>query len=101
MTSGPSQRAVVLLRRGPRWDDAKPLIEQEGVHDHLAYLGELQREGVLERGGPFHRPSELVAGQLVGMLVYAADRERAGEYGRGDPAVKTGLLVYEALPWYA
>lgn len=100
MTGHATQHSVVLLRRGPSWDPAKPLIEQARAHDHLAYLGRLHAEGVLERGGPFHPPSQLVVGDLVGMLVYAVGRERALEYATEDPAARAGLLACEVHSWY-
>ena len=94
-------RAVLLYRRGSRWDDGRPLGEQRGLDGHMAFLAELAREGVVELAGPFHRLDEHVPSDLVGLVVVRGDElAEARALADRDPAVREGTLAVEALPWY-
>lgn len=98
MTTQP--HAVALLRRGRRWDEAKPMIEQEGVREHLAYLGGLFERGIVELAGPFQQAGDVARDPLVGLVVYRVDRETAARHAEDDPAVRAGLLSFEVHAWY-
>ena len=100
MSSEPG-RAVVLYRRGPRWDVTQPLGAQEGVQEHIAYLASLHAERLVERAGPFHAIGEHVEHELVGLVVNVGGVGAARERALRDPAVRAGLLEFDALAWHA
>lgn len=95
------RRSVVIYRRGPRWDATKPLGGQKGVHDHIAFLTRLHGEGLLERGGPFHRLEDELDDDLVGLVVHRGTVEQARGRALRDPAVRSGLLEFDARDWHA
>jgi hypothetical protein len=43
---------AVIRERGPRWDPARPLREQEEWDLHASFMDGLAEEGVILRGGP-------------------------------------------------
>jgi hypothetical protein len=43
---------VVLRRRGPLWDPAKPLEQQSGCDDHATFMDGLVERGFVVLGGP-------------------------------------------------
>lgn len=47
----PTIHHVVIRERGPAWDPARPLREQEGWDEHAAFMDGLAAEGVILRGG--------------------------------------------------
>jgi uncharacterized protein YciI len=93
---------VVLYRRGPAWEDAKPLGDQLGIREHLEYLTGLYHQGVLGKAGPFWTLEEQVAGDLVGLVVHRADdAEQAAALTDEDPAVRRGLMEADVHRWHA
>jgi uncharacterized protein YciI len=93
---------AVLYRRGPGWEDAKPLGEQLGIREHLEYLTGLYHQGVLGKAGPFWELQEQVADDLVGLVVHRGDDpERAAALTDDDPAVRSGLMEVEIHRWHA
>ncbi len=62
-------RFVVFHRPGPTWQNGVDFREQDGVGEHVQHYLKLHQQGKLE--------------------VFAAS----------DPAVQTGLLLYEIRPW--
>ena len=43
---------VVTRVRGPRWDDGRPMREQDGWDGHAAFMDALAEEGFVVLGGP-------------------------------------------------
>jgi uncharacterized protein YciI len=43
---------AVTRERGPSWDDARPMREQDGWHEHAAFMDALADEGFVVLGGP-------------------------------------------------
>ena len=43
---------VVTRVRGPRWDDGRPMREQDGWGGHAAFMDALAEEGFVVLGGP-------------------------------------------------
>jgi hypothetical protein len=67
----------------------------------MQFLGGLIRAGIADEAGPFQRRADVVAGDLVGLVVFHGhDASEAEEVMRGDPAVASGLMRFEVLPWY-
>lgn len=88
-------RHVVFHRPGPRWKTGIDFREQEGVREHIQHYLKLHEQGKLELGGPF------LITDSGGMMV--ATRDVTGEeleaFAAADPAVQSGLLVFEIRPW--
>ncbi|GAA5522160.1 YciI family protein [Aliifodinibius salicampi] len=86
---------IVFLKKGPNRD--QPEEERQQIQEkHLAYLGKLFKEGVLNINGPTGDN-----GEISGISVYStATLEEAVELAEGDPAVQAGRLVVEAHSWW-
>lgn len=86
---------IVFLKRGPNRsqneEEAAALQQQ-----HLAYLGGLYEEGIINLNGPTGGE-----GDIRGFSVYnVATIEQAVEFAQNDPMVKAGRLIIEAHPWW-
>lgn len=86
---------VIFLKKGPNRD--QPEEESKQIQaEHLAYLGNLYKKGVLNLNGPVGD-----GGEIAGISVYnTATMEEAVKLAEADPAVKAGRLVVEAMPWW-
>jgi uncharacterized protein YciI len=90
-----SVRYVVLHKPGPKWKYGIDYREQPGVGEHVGHYLKFHQQGKLELGGPFLVPD------LGGMMVATKDvtQEELEAFAAADPAVQSGLLVYEVHPW--
>jgi uncharacterized protein YciI len=88
-------RFVVFHSPGPAWQYGTDFREQKGVAQHVQHYLEFFKQGKLEMGGPYLIPD---AG---GMMIPNRDitQKEMEDYASADPAVKSGLLVYEIRPW--
>ncbi|MEQ8524273.1 YciI family protein [Gracilimonas sp.] len=86
---------IVFLKSGPERSQS----EEEAMklqQQHLAYLGGLYEEGIINLNGPSGGE-----GDIRGFSVYnVATIEQAKEYAENDPMVKAGRLVVEVHPWW-
>lgn len=91
-----NMRFVVFHRPGPNWVKDADFREQPGVGEHAQHYAKLHGEGKLAMGGPF------LAQDRGGMMVTIAGvtAEEIEAFAAADPAVKSGLLTYEVVPWY-
>jgi uncharacterized protein YciI len=90
------QHTVILLVRPP---DAPEFEEAELDRlqaEHLAYLRELARRGVLIANGPLTDQSDE---RLRGLSVYALPLEEALALARADPMVRAGRLAIDGGRW--
>lgn len=86
---------IIFLKRGPNRDQSPEEAEKIQA-EHLAYLGGLYKQGILNMNGPVGD-----GGEIAGISVYStATLEEAVELAEADPAVKAGRLVVEAHPWW-
>ncbi len=86
---------IIFLKRGPNRDQSPEEAEKIQA-EHLAYLGGLYKQGILNMNGPVGD-----GGEIAGISVYStATIEEAVELAEADPAVKAGRLVVEAHPWW-
>jgi uncharacterized protein YciI len=69
--------------------------EQEGVSEHVRHYLKLHEQGKLKLGGPF------LLQDAGGMMVATKEvsQEELEASAAADPAVQSGLLVYEIRPW--
>ncbi|MCB0103555.1 MAG: phosphoribosyl glycinamide formyltransferase [Anaerolineales bacterium] len=88
-------RFVVLHTPGPKWQYGLDYREQEGVSEHVQHYLKLHQQGKLQLGGPFLLPD---AG---GMMITTKEvtYEEIDAFAAEDPAVQSGLLLYEVRPW--
>ena len=90
------QHTVILLVRPP---DAPAFDEAELDRlqaEHLAYLRELARRGVLIANGPL---TEQTDERLRGLSVYALPLDEALALARADPMVRAGRLAIDGGRW--
>jgi uncharacterized protein YciI len=88
-------RHVVFHRPGPKWKPGVDFREQEGVGEHVQHYLQLHGQGKLELGGPF------LLQDAGGMMVATKEvsREELEAFAAADPAVQSGLLIFEIRPW--
>lgn len=86
---------IAFLKSGPE----RSQTEEEAMklqREHLAYLGGLYEEGIINLNGPTDG-----TGDIRGFSVYnVATIEQAREFAENDPMVKAGRLVVEVHPWW-
>jgi uncharacterized protein YciI len=88
-------RYVVFHKPGPKWQHGVDFREQDGVGEHVQHYLKLHKQGKLELGGPF------LLQDAGGMMVATKDvsQEELDAFAADDPAVRSGLLIYEVRPW--
>lgn len=86
---------IVFLKSGPNRSQS-PEEAMKLQEKHLAYLGGLYEQGIINLNGPSGGE-----GDIRGFSVYnVATIDQAREYAENDPMVKAGRLVVEAHPWW-
>jgi len=83
---------LVIYRPGPAWLAGKSVLEQP-LKEHGKYMLSLYIKGSMKLGGPLTDD----AGGAV--LLAVADESEAKTIVAADPAVKSGIFVYEMHPW--
>ena len=83
---------LVLYRPGPAWLTGKSVMEQP-LQDHGKYMLSLYMKGFMKLAGPLTDD----AGGAV--LLDVQDEAEAKAIVTNDPAVKSGIFVYELHPW--
>ena len=97
MTSRPSRpvRYAIVHKPGPKWQKGVDFREQEGVGEHVGHYLKLHEQGKLQLGGPFLIPD--MGGMMI--PIREVSQEEIEAFAADDPAVKSGLLTFEVLPW--
>lgn len=90
----PTTRAtyLVIYRPGPAWLTGKSIMEQP-LKEHGKYMLSLYTKGSMRLAGPLTDD----AGGAVLLEVF--DEAEAKGIVVNDPAVKSGIFVYELHPW--
>ena len=83
---------LVMYRPGPAWLTGKSVMEQP-LKEHGKYMLGLYTKGSMKLAGPLTDD----AGGAV--LLEVSDEAEAKAIVTNDPAVKTGVFVYELHPW--
>jgi len=83
---------LVLYRPGPTWLPGKPVMEQP-LKEHGKYMLSLYIKGSMKLAGPLTDN----AGGAV--LLEVTNEAEAKAIVTNDPAVKSGVFVYEMHPW--
>jgi uncharacterized protein YciI len=83
---------LVIYRPGPAWLTGKSVSEQP-LKDHGKYMLGLYVRGSMKLAGPL---TDNAGGAVV---LEVADESEAQAIVAQDPAVKSGIFVYEMHPW--
>ena len=83
---------LVLYRPGPAWLTGKSIMEQP-LKEHGKYMLSLYIKGSMKLAGPLTDN----AGGAV--LLEVSDEAEAKAIVANDPAVKSGVFVFEMHPW--
>ena len=83
---------LVIYRPGPAWVPGKP-VTQQPLKEHGKYMLSLYISGSMKLAGPLTDN----AGGAV--LLDVANEFKAKAIVAEDPAVKSGIFVYELHPW--
>lgn len=83
---------LVIYRAGPEWPPGKTLAELP-LREHGRYMLSLHQRGVLRMAGGFADDSGGAA------VLQVPDMTAAKAIADADPAVTSGLFVYELRPW--
>ena len=88
----PKVTFLVIYRPGPAWLAGKSVSEQP-LKEHGKYMLGLYVKGAMKLAGPLR---DNTGGAVV---LEVADESEAKAIVTGDPAVKSGIFVYEMHPW--
>ena len=91
------EHTIVFLVRPP---DAPHMSEEELDRlqvEHLTYLRDLQRRGVLAANGPL---AEQTDERLRGISIYVLPLVEALELANDDPMVRAGRLAIDGARWW-
>ena len=88
-------RFVVFHKPGPSWAPGVPAFEQAGLQQHVEHFRRLLEGGKLSMGGPF------IDERSIGMMIADASvaHDEIRRLASEDPAVRSGLLIFEIRPW--
>jgi uncharacterized protein YciI len=91
------EHTIIFLVRSP---DAPELGEDELERlqvEHLTYLRDLQRRGVLVANGPL---AEQTDERLRGISIYGVPLAEALELANADPMVRAGRIAIDGARWW-
>lgn len=88
----PKVTFLVIYRPGPAWLAGKSVSEQP-LKEHGKYMLRLYVKGSMKLAGPL---TDNAGGAVV---LDVADEAEAKSIVMEDPAVKSGIFVYEMHPW--
>jgi uncharacterized protein YciI len=83
---------LVIYRPGPAWLVGKSVLEQP-LKEHGKYMLSLYIKSSMKLAGP------LIDDAGGAVLLAVADESEAKTIVAADPAVKSGIFVYEMHPW--
>jgi uncharacterized protein len=90
------EHTVIFLVRAPE----APHLSEEALDalqvEHLTYLRELKRQGVLIANGPLTEQTDV---RMRGLSVYGLPLDEALALARADPMVLAGRLIIEGARW--
>jgi uncharacterized protein len=70
----------------------------ETILEHVSYVVDLERRGILFAAGPFVTPEGAPAGDAL-LIVRAEDEDQAREFFSADPLIKSGFRTVEVHRW--
>lgn len=87
----PDSIFAVIRRRGPAWDDSRPMRAQADWDAHANFMNDLTARGFIRMGGPLTDTHEVLH------IVEAGTEEQVRETLRRDPWEASGLLVTDSV----
>jgi len=88
-------RYVVFHKPGPKRKIGIDYQAQDGVSQHVQHFLKLHEQRKLELGGPFLLQD---AGEMM-IATKDVSQDELEAFAASDPAVRSGLLLYEIRPW--
>jgi uncharacterized protein len=92
---GMQQYALVLMKRGEKWDPGAPGFT-ELVNQYPVFLKKMTSQGKVAVAGPFPFATQ---GELRGVAIFRVSTEQTAKLTQDDPTVKAGVLKPEIHPW--
>jgi uncharacterized protein YciI len=92
LEAAPKATYLVIYRPGPAWLTGKSVMDQP-LKEHGKYMLSLYIKGSMKLAGPLTDN----AGGAV--LLEVSDEAEAKAIVANDPAVKSGIFLYEMHPW--
>ena len=88
---------MALLKRGPKWNNAKTAETQRVNQQHTDYVISLLESGKAVLAGPFTD-----GGEINGVFIFRApSATEAKAWADADPSVAAGFNVIEMHPWWS
>lgn len=94
---GMKMYVLCILKTGPKDAEIKGDARKEIFAGHFANMKRLSDEGKLAVAGPFGENDRSWRGLYIFNVPTIADAEKLVVT---DPAVKSGVFIYELTPWY-
>lgn len=94
---GMKSYVLCILKTGPKDAEIKGDARKEIFAGHFANIGQLAEEGKLVVAGPFGKNERAYRGLYIFNVATVEEAEKLVVL---DPAVKSGVFVYELTPWY-
>ena len=93
--TGFEQYALVLMKRGDRWNPNAPEF-MDVLKQHHAFVKQMIDQGKIAIAGPFPLSDQ---GELRGVAIFRVGTEQTAQLTQDDPTVKSGMLKPEIHPW--
>ncbi|MGA2611414.1 MAG: hypothetical protein ABSH01_28540 [Terriglobia bacterium] len=88
------QLFAVIRTRGERWNNSRPMEEQEDWESHAAFMNALHDDGFVLLGGPLEGTPDVL------LIVRGSHREEIRSRLSGDSWSRNGLLrITQLVPW--
>jgi hypothetical protein len=85
---------AVIRSRGPAWNAARSLEEQDAWPAHADFMNALHRDGFVRLGGPLEGTPDVL------LIVLASEAAEIRSRFAGDAWTRNGLLRIERIaPW--
>ncbi|HEX9982715.1 MAG TPA: YciI family protein [Thermoanaerobaculia bacterium] len=94
---GMKMYVMCILKTGPKDAEVQGDARKEVFAGHFANIGRLADEGKLVVAGPFGKNDKTYRGLYIFNVATVEEAEKLVVL---DPAVKSGVFVYELTPWY-
>jgi hypothetical protein len=85
---------VVTRTHGPRWDNSRPLEEQEDWQTHAAFMNGLHEDGFVLLGGPLDGTPDVLLIVRCGGIDEIKSRLADDAWSRNDL-----LRITQVVPW--
>ena len=95
--NGMKNYVLVILKTGPKDASIKGTVRDEIFKGHMANIKRLGDEGKLALAGPFGDNDRTYRGLYIFNVSTVAEALKLAET---DPAIKAGIFIIEATPWF-